>query len=121
MDAGSRGGMPDSVDLASLALELAQSVGTGTVSEATADKLQSALQYVSFLRWAARHTLQPPQACLATAQEERSGTGVCSVDVEAEAEGPLLAGIGNLMVSRPKNLALLGSEETSHPNRYPEQ
>ena len=44
-----------------------------------------------------------------------------SVDVEAEAEGPLLAGIGNLMISGPKNLALLGSEETSHPDRYPEQ
>ena len=42
--------MPDPVDMASLAIELAQSVGTGTVSEATADKLQSALQYVSFLR-----------------------------------------------------------------------
>ena len=38
-------------DLASLAEELAEGVGVGHISEATAERLQSALPAVSFLRY----------------------------------------------------------------------
>ena len=44
-----------------------------------------------------------------------------SVDVRADAEGRVLAGVGNLMVAGPKNLALMTPDEVSHPDRYPER